>query len=999
MKEKKAAAALPKYGDKTAVEYADNTLDAVLSNVDSFVRKQYLTILEQAGVAPLDTKRNGIVPGRNMRLFRLLSFSYGEDDDLWAKLSNVFGAVSEFDSRQVLILDSDGSSLSLYLGIAGDEPDRLSLQFETFKGSFLGNFPGGKISVLNVAKNEELLSRIFDEENIKISAVSALAGEKTGGRIYGIEHLADGMYGRPFTMILLSCAVSGQELYRQRQNLEAMYTELSPFRDYTVSVNKNESEGYTQSCNLTKSESVSEGKSITENTTFTTSRNRSETVSANPGAEERKAKNQLVGTALSLAAILSGLGVKAENAMHPLQGLFYGGSIAGVLGSVQTLLDGSAPAGTETTGEGETYSLGFSEGETMTWQKGYSVSKGISDSRTDAQGRTLQMRYENRAVADLLDVIEEQIVRLKQIGENGGFQCAAYFVAGDNATARMAANMYRSLLGTAGCSGFGHAIQVWSDERKIEGLCEYLKRMSHPLFYFERKPNYPTFTAGVLVAADELARYVSLPGRSLAGLPVAVRAEFARDVIKEDGDPSDRIEIGNIFHMGKAGMSKVFLSKSDLSGHIFVAGATGMGKSNFCYGLLDSLYREKIKFMVIEPAKGEYKQVFGGREDVSTFGTNPLLTPLLRINPFSFPAGIHVNEHISRLLEIFNSCWPMYAAMPEVLKEGLEIVYRRCGYNLVTGHTKRPGKFPVFADLLQVLPEIIRKSEFSGEVKGNYIGSLVTRVKSLTGGLYGCILTEDEIEDRVLFDENVLIDLSRAGSGEIRALLMGILIMKLQEYRMCHAKMNAPLRHVTVLEEAHHLLKASSLSSAEGVNLRAMSLEMISNAIAEMRTFGEGFLIADQSPSQMDSSVLRNTNTKVAFKLPERSDRLAMGAAMSLSDAQMNEMARLERGVAAVSQSSWDNAVLAKMNYYGDEKFAPYTYSGPDGEADERQIVSQCLAVLMRDRLSCEENSSVDPALCGELLAAEAFADEETKEYLAVIRRYLKEGGCRLSFG
>lgn len=40
---------------------------------------------------------------------------------------------------------------------------------------------------------------------------------------------------------------------------------------------------------------------------------------------------------------------------------------------------------------------------------------------------------------------------------------------------------------------------------------------------------------------------------------------------------------------------------------------------------------------------------------------------------------------------------------------------------------------------------------------------------------------------------------------------MGILVMRLNEYRMSHTEgMNIPLKHVTVLEEAHNILKRTS---------------------------------------------------------------------------------------------------------------------------------------------------------------------------------------------
>ena len=69
--------------------------------------------------------------------------------------------------------------------------------------------------------------------------------------------------------------------------------------------------------------------------------------------------------------------------------------------------------------------------------------------------------------------------------------------------------------------------------------------------------------------------------------------------------------------------------------------------------MLDRARKQGVKFLVVEPAKGEYKNVFGGRKDVTVLGTNPKLSQLLRINPFSFPENIHVLEHMDRLVEIF----------------------------------------------------------------------------------------------------------------------------------------------------------------------------------------------------------------------------------------------------------------------------------------------------------------------------------------------------------
>lgn len=86
-----------------------------------------------------------------------------------------------------------------------------------------------------------------------------------------------------------------------------------------------------------------------------------------------------------------------------------------------------------------------------------------------------------------------------------------------------------------------------------------------------------------------------------------------------------------------------------------------------------------------------------------------------------------------------------------------------------------------------------------------------------------------------------------------------------------------------MLEEAHNILKRTSTEqNPEGSNVASKSVEMISNAIAEMRTYGEGFIIADQSPSAVDISAIRNTNTKIIMRLPDEQDRRLAGKSAGL---------------------------------------------------------------------------------------------------------------------
>ena len=526
------------------------------------------------------------------------------------------------------------------------------------------------------------------------------------------------------------------------------------------------------------------------------------------------------------------------------------------------------------------YNTAHTDSSTVERSNAHSTNEQHSNGTTDTHGtvRTQQIEVCNKAVEELLTRIDEQIKRTKESEDYGCYSCAAYFLSSRPSKALLAANTYRSLMIGEGSSVESGAVNLWQDRASVTAMREYLKRFTHPVFarqLWENEADSLFYTAGTLVSGRELPMHLGLPTRSVHGLPIIEHAEFGRNVPDEAMPDEDKMNLGKIYHMGKEEAAGLILNRQAMASHTFITGSTGTGKSNAVYHLLDEITKNgQTTFLVVEPAKGEYKNVFGNCTDVQVFGTNPRETPLLRMNPFAFPENIHILEHIDRLVEIFNACWPMYAAMPAVLKDAIERSYQKVGWDLRNSESEK-GIFPTFFDLLDILPGVIEESHYSKDTQSDYVGALCTRVKSLTNGIYGSVLcAEDALSDAEMFDQNVIVDLSRVGSMETKSLLMGILVMKLQEYRMCSSGMNSRLRHVTVLEEAHNLLrKTSAEQSQEGANLQGKSVEMLANAIAEMRTYGEGFIIADQAPGLLDMSVIRNTNTKIILRLPDEEDR------------------------------------------------------------------------------------------------------------------------------
>lgn len=578
-----------------------------------------------------------------------------------------------------------------------------------------------------------------------------------------------------------------------------------------------------------------------------------------------------------------------------------------------------------------TNTVGVSKALNLGGNFGVNFARSSNISATIGNNEGITQTFTNYSIKHALELLEEQMKRYEQSTALGLWDFAAYVLSEDLSIANNVAHSYIAL--TQGEKSFmsNASINLWrgdmgeaSDEAKE--ICDYLRELRHPVFginpvlvdEFKDYFVYPvTVTAATSLSGKELAYSLNFPKKSVEGLPVLECAEFGRNIVTYDEEKQvNGIRLGSVFHMHHEENTTVELDLNSLASHTFITGSTGSGKSNTVYQILNEASGKEVGFLVIEPAKGEYKHIYGNREDVKVYGTNPSVSDLLRINPFSFEKGIHILEHLDGLIEIFNVCWPMYAAMPAVLKSAIEKSYEDCGWNLRESYNPYGDDlYPTFADVTRNIKTIIDSSEYDNENKGAYKGSLITRLQSLTNGINGMIFTSDEISSEELFDKNVICDLSRVRSNETKSLMMGILVLKLQEYRMISGRMNADLKHITVLEEAHNLLKKTSTEQpVEGGNLLGKSVEMISNAIAEMRTYGEGFIIADQSPGLLDMSAIRNTNTKIIMRLPDENDRNLVGKSACLNDNQITELARLPRGVAAVYQNEWIQPVLCKVD-------------------------------------------------------------------------------------
>lgn len=875
-----------------------NELVRSLNNADTFIMKKYLPNLTEYQVVPLKNDLANKNVTDYIRLYKVEKIVFETDENNQSKLATVYQAVHGLGSSIITIIDSDGVNIDYYIGVKSLNGS-LSASKSILEKSFCGNFLGSEINNMKNPDIEKIFERIEKfEGNKTISSCSVISSFKKSKKpdeafIQGIEKLIDSMKGEKYKIVIISDPIDSNDLSNIKNAYEQIYSQLIPFSKNTLNFGINESTSITESISNTTSQGISESISKTQTTSYSHTDSVSNT---------------------------KGIGFNA-GVVFPI------GVVFGAIGVSSNFSKTNSSSDTK----GESNSEGFTRGSNSTFSINTSESKG----NTEGSSRNIQIEFENKTVQNLMQRIDKHLDRLNECEDLGVWNSCAYFITNDTQTNSIISSAYQSIMRGEDSSISIGAINTWSDnddntKYKLKEINKYISKMHHPLLKIDS--NTPLVSPAVLVSSNELSIQAGIPQKSVPGVAVVKYSTFAREVLYSDKLSifENKINLGNIYHLGLDEANKVNLNVNSLASHTFITGSTGSGKSNTVYHILSELSNKGIKFLIIEPAKGEYKNVFGCKKDVKVLGSNPYYADMLRINPFSFHKSIHVLEHIDRLIDIFNVCWPMYAAMPAILKEAIEKAYILAGWDLDLSINSYDKKlFPSFIDVLYCLRNIINSSDFSEEVKSNYTGALVTRVKSLTNGITGRIFSSNEVSDEELFDSNVIIDLSRIGSSETKAMIMGILIMKLAEYRVSSSVMNNELKHVTVLEEAHNILKRTSTEQvSEGANLIGKSVEMLSNSIAEMRTYGEGFIIVDQSPAAVDMSAIRNTNTKIILRLPEYSDREVVGKAASLNDLQIEELSKLHTGVAAVYQNNWVESVLCNINYYSYEK--KYIYNKKD---------------------------------------------------------------------
>jgi hypothetical protein len=455
-----------------------------------------------------------------------------------------------------------------------------------------------------------------------------------------------------------------------------------------------------------------------------------------------------------------------------------------------------------------------------------------------------------------------------------------------------------------------------------------------------------------------LSGFVHLPKREMPGFRVRRSAEFSLAEIPPK-NPNRVIAVGNILDRNMDTGNLYYVDVDALQKHTIVCGVTGGGKTNTCFYLLNQLWRYKIPFMVIEPAKSEYRhmmlmsETFKGTGQAFSLG-DETVSPF-RLNPFEIMKGVKVQTHLDALKSVFNASFEMYSPMPQVLEKALNAIYNVRGWDLVQNKNRRlppgvnvgdpdcpPEIYPTMKDLYEIIDPITESFGYSERIGPDVQAALKARIGSLLIGGKGQMLnTRRSIPPEIMFGKPTVVELKMVSEDSEKSFLMGMILVFLYEYRESLGP-HDNLQHVMLVEEAHRLLKNVPTSqSAESANPAGKAVEFFTNMLAEIRSYGQGFIIADQIPNKLAPEALKNTNLKIMHRIVATDDRDSMGGAMNLDDVQKRHVTALGTGRAIVYAEKMEQPYHLAIMYDKTASVPP-----PDTPEESDHIVRESMKGL-----------------------------------------------------
>jgi len=317
------------------------------------------------------------------------------------------------------------------------------------------------------------------------------------------------------------------------------------------------------------------------------------------------------------------------------------------------------------------------------------------------------------------------------------------------------------------------------------------------------------------------------------------------------------------------------------------------------------------------------------------------------LNPLEPELGFGLQTHIDLVQALFMAAFEADEPFPQVLSRALLRCYQDRRWNLGTGEPvqswrmhspQRPPAWPSLSDLQAAARQVVEDIGYGREVADNVRGFIDVRIGSLRLGSPGRFFEGGHpLDIGALLEQNVVVELEGLGSDADKAFLIGIVLIRLVEHLRVHRANATGLMHLTVIEEAHRLLKNVPPGSPA-----AQAVSLFADLLAEIRAYGEGVAVAEQIPSKIIPDVVKNSAVKVMHRLPAADDRDFVGATMNLDEAGSEYVVTLRPGMAAVHADGMDRPCLVHARHGEDREGGTAAFVPPLAASRHRECGSIC---------------------------------------------------------
>ena len=851
----------------------------------------------------------------NVRLLKIEEIVFDKSEDIHlGGVENIISSMRGRGHSLLFVVQGNSVKTSVYLGLTKftENSSDINSAIESYAAVWKANFPGTRLNNLTTDEIGEVSYEIADCKHFGVlTGIPSLKREEdTNSFVQGLERLIRAMRGKTYCWISIADPIP-QDIVREAiSQCQALQGEIH--RMVKTDLSKATSNGKTIMLGmfgmLGQGETEGSANTVSETATKGTS----------------EATTHTVGGSITQSIIYAPMGIGGSTS----------GSVNYAYSKMKSAMEALAKGMANTLSQSVSKQMGG----------GMFSSFGMTWTKTTTVGQELLNRKAEYA-EEILKAYEE---RLQEGTALGMWNLGHYFCAADEATYNQGSGVVTSLF-----SGMNSIYEPPRAIRVSERFCDILRRFNNVYLQFETTTkndgnkylsdhplgkifNGPTTP----VNTKELAIATPIATQDVEGIIVNERASFGINVPQEKKQDAT-LSLGFIMDKGNETKQRYRLSLDRLPKHLAVFGLTGSGKTNTVHNLLVQLWKNyKIPFMVIEPAKSEYRALSMTdelKDDllVISAGVNQTSACPLRLNPFTFDPGkdndanrVHLLTHIDRLKATFNASFPMYASMPYILEEAILEIYRERGWDLGRSCNRFIDIYkedfsayvPTLQDLYLKVKNIVEKKGYFQEQQMNIQAALQARLSSLMVGSKGEMLNCDKSISSVdLFSRPVIVELENMGDDDEKAFLMGLLVSKLYEYRKATAtamnKGKYPFKHILVIEEAHRLLANIPDSSVnmEIANTRGKAVSAFVDMLSEIRALGESVFVVDQLPSRLSQNIVKGTGTKIVHRLLAKDDREAVGWTMGLNKDQIDDLCLLKTGECVVSQDGDCKAYMCKV--------------------------------------------------------------------------------------